>query len=175
MDHDSENPPRRGGTVMLVLAWLLLFAGLFWFFSDWNERQFNPNSGPIVTSGDALILQRNRSGHYVAPGLINGERVTFLLDTGATQIALPASLAAKLALRRGANVNIQTANGNVTGYQTRLQSVALGPIVINDVSALVTEGLSEDAVLLGMSFLKHVEFTQRGDQLMLRPLPAAAP
>lgn len=156
---------------MLVLAWLLVFAGLYWFFNDWNERQLNPNIHAVVSSGEDLILQRNRGGHYVAPGLINGERVTFLLDTGATQVALPASLARKLALRRGASVDIQTANGNVTGFQTRLSRVELGPIVIRDVSALVTDGLSDDTVLLGMSFLKHLEFTQRGDKLILRPLP----
>lgn len=155
---------------MLVLAWVLVFAGLYWFFSDWNERQFNPNVDHAVVNGAELVLQRNRGGHYVAPGIINGEAVTFLLDTGATQVALPSSLAKKLALRRGPNVQIQTANGMVVGYQTRLVSVQLGPIEVRNVSALVTDGLGEDAVLLGMSFLKHVEFTQRGDRLILKSL-----
>lgn len=155
---------------MLVLAWLLVFAGLYWFFSGWNERQFNPNIDAAVVDGAELVLQRNRGGHYVAPGIINGEAVTFLLDTGATQVALPPSLAKKLSLRRGPNVQIQTANGTVVGYQTRLASVQLGPIEVRNVSALVTDGLGEDAVLLGMSFLKHVEFTQRGDRLILRSL-----
>lgn len=157
---------------MLVLAWLLLFAGLFWFFSGWSERQFNPNNEPLIVNGAELVLQRNRGGHYVAPGSINGEPVVFLLDTGATQVALPAKLAQKLELRRGPSVQIQTANGSVTGYQTRLASVQLGPIVVRDVSALVTGGLAEDTVLLGMSFLKYVEFTQRGEKLILRPFAA---
>lgn len=155
---------------MLVLAWLLVFAGLYWFFSGWNERQFNPNIDAAVVNGAELVLQRNRGGHYVAPGIIDGEPVTFLLDTGATQVALPSSLAKKLSLRRGPSVQIQTANGTVVGYQTRLASVQLGPIEVRNVPALVTEGLSEGAVLLGMSFLKHVEFTQRGDRLILKPL-----
>lgn len=158
---------------MLVMAWLLVFAGLYWFFSGWNERQFNPNSEPAVVNGAELVLQRNRGGHYVAPGQINAERVTFLLDTGATQVAIPAGLARKLGLRRGPSVEIQTANGTVSGYQTRLATVQLGPIVERDVAALVTEGLAEDTVLLGMSFLKQLEFTQRGDKLILRKLPGS--
>ena len=61
-----------------------------------------------------------------------------------------------------------TANGPATGYETRLVRVKLGGIELADVAAVMSDGLSPDAVLLGMSFLKRVEFTQRGDELILR-------
>lgn len=67
-----------------------------------------------------------------------------------------------------APVQVYTANGVTQAHTTRLESVRLGGIEILNVSALVTPGMRADTVLLGMSFLKHVEFTQRGDQLILR-------
>ena len=99
--------------------------------------------------------------------------MTFLLDTGATAVALPAALARELGVRRGAAVTVQTANGPATGFETRLDSVRLGPIEMRDVAALVAgEMTGDNIVLLGMSFLKRVEFTQSGDRLVLRSLAA---
>ena len=60
------------------------------------------------------------------------------------------------------------ANGIGTGYATRLDSVRVGEIELRNVSAGVTPGLVTEEILLGMSFLKHIEFTQRGDKLILR-------
>jgi aspartyl protease family protein len=163
------NPFLRGGKIMLAIAWLLILGGLFWYFSDWQAREVNPNSASVLNMqrGD-LTLARNRAGHYVADGEINGRHVTFLLDTGATWVALPLSLGRELGLKRGAPVQLQTANGAAVGYQTRLDRVRVGPLELNDVGAVMSDGLDADVVLLGMSFLKRVEFTQRGDQLILR-------
>ena len=165
----ESNPHRGGGKIMLAIAWLLILGGLFWYFNDWQAREVNPNSASVlnVQRGD-LTLARNRAGHYVADGEINGKHVTFLLDTGATWVALPLSLGRELGLKRGASVQLQTANGAAVGYQTRLDRVRLGALELNDVSAVMADGLDADVVLLGMSFLKRVEFTQRGDQLILR-------
>ena len=102
----------------------------------------------------------------------NVTRKKFLLDTGATWVALPARLARELGLKQGAAVTLQTANGTSVGYQTRLDSVRLGPIAMRDVGALVTDGMDAGTVLLGMNFLKRLEFTQRGGELVLR-MPAA--
>ncbi len=170
MDSNS-NPHRRTGMTMLVIAWLLVFAGIYWFFNGWYIRQTNPNpQGALQSQTGEVILQRNRAGHYVADGEINGAPVTFLLDTGATQVAMSAKLASQLGLRRGANVTVQTANGMAQGFTTRLDSVRLGFIEVNNVSAIVSDGMDDGMVLLGMSFLKQLEFTQRNDQLILKPL-----
>ncbi len=155
---------------MLVIAWLLILGGIYWFVSGWEAQQSNPNPARVLNQQRGeLTLVRNRAGHYVAEGEINGRHVTFLLDTGATWVALPTALARELGLKRGAAITLQTANGAAVGYQTRLDSIRLGPIEMRDVGALIADGMDADTVLLGMNFLKRLEFTQRGDQLTLRP------
>lgn len=167
----SQAPGKRAGRVMLVLAWV---AGLFLatrFFGDWEQRQANPNSQISSQHGDGYVEVRllgNGQGHFVADGLINGQAVHFLLDTGATDVAIPESLARQFSLERGAPVTLSTANGRTEGYRTRLDSLQLGDILLRDVRALVVPGLDGEQVLLGMSALKRLEFTQRGGTLLLR-------
>lgn len=174
MSDDTPNPHRRGGFWMLALAWFLIIGVLYWWFSGWDAKQNNPNTAQVLGAqqGD-LVLLRNRAGHYVAEGAINGRRINFLLDTGATAVALPAALARELGLKRGAAVTVQTANGAAAGYETRLDSVRVGPIEMRGVAAIVADGMGGDTVLLGMSFLKRVDFTQSGERLILRA-PVAA-
>ena len=165
----GSNPNRRSGMAMLAIAWVLVMAGLYWFFGSWEDQQSNPNTARVLNRQQGeLTLRRNRAGHYVADGEINGRPVTFLLDTGATWVALPAKLARELGLKQGAAVTLQTANGASVGYQTRLDRVRLGPIEMRDVGALITDGMDANTVLLGMNFLKRLEFTQRGGELVLR-------
>src|SRR3979411_938220 len=118
MQPQDANPHRRGGTAMLTVAWLLIIGGLYWYFSEREARETNPNTARALNmqQGD-LTLLRNRAGHYLADGEINGRSVTFLLDTGATWVALPLSLGRELQLKRGATVTLQTANGAAVGYQ----------------------------------------------------------
>ncbi len=159
---------------MLLLAWVAGLGLLTVLFQEQLESRFNPNSRPQVQrtadGRDKVILDRNSQGHYVASGEINGFPVTFLLDTGATDVAIPLALADRLRLeRRGGGIS-QTANGPVAVWQTRLGEVRLGEIRINEVRASILPSMGADApVLLGMSFLKQLEFTQRDGQLILRP------
>ncbi len=156
---------------MLVLAWGAGILLATRFFADWEESRYNPNRQPVsVVQGDQIevLLEGNAQGHFVADGRINGKTVTFLLDTGATDVAIPAELAEELGLSRGAPVNLLTANGQTTGFRTRLESLALGEIVLRDVRAIVAPGFGGNQILLGMSALKQLEFTQRAGTLVLR-------
>lgn len=156
---------------MLVLAWGAALLLATRFFGDWEDAQRNPNRTPQSLHGKDYVevhLASGRQGHYLAGGMINDQAVTFLLDTGATQVAVPTDVAQRLGLQAGAALTISTANGRATAHRTRLARLQLGDILLTDVEALIAPGMGGDDVLLGMSALKHLEFTQRDGTLMLR-------
>jgi aspartyl protease family protein len=141
------------------------------FFDDQLKQQFNPNTEVEyqLKNGIATVtLKRNRAGHYIANGFINNHPVTFLLDTGATNVAIPALLADKIGLVRGQEHYTMTANGQSIGYSTRLDLLELGAIRLQDVNASIAPGFKANEILLGMSALKQLEFTQRGNTLTLK-------
>ncbi len=164
---------RRIGKVMTFSAWIVALVLLTLFFNNKLDKQRNPNQAVYSRINEAgvqeVLLKRNRFGHYVTSGTVNGHSVEFLLDTGASDVAIPAELADKLGLKRGAPVQYQTANGVVTAYRTVIDSVSIGPMVVRNVPASINPGFRDMEILLGMSVLKHVEFTQRGDTLIIRP------
>lgn len=158
---------------MLILAWVGGLGLLTLLFQDALETRFNPNAKPLVQRDPdgrhEVVLERNARGHYVATGLINGTPVTFLVDTGATDVAVPEGLADRLGLARIAGGVSQTANGPVAVWHTKLDRVSLGAIELNDVRASIVPSMAaRDPVLLGMSFLRQLEFEQRDGQLLLR-------
>ncbi len=167
----SESP-QGIGKGMIYVAWIIALILLTIFFNSFLEKEYNPNQ-QLTThfSGDGpreVVLQRNSMGHYVASGSLNGAPVVFLLDTGATMLAIPESLANRLELKRGAQMQMTTANGTITAYSTTIDRVTLGAIELRQVRASITPSMREEEVLLGMSFLKQLEFTQRGDTLIIR-------
>ncbi|MFV8817654.1 retropepsin-like aspartic protease family protein [Haliea sp. E17] len=172
---DGIRTQKRMGVGMMVMAWVLVLGFGAWFFSGLLERQFNPNTSLVTTENAGgvreVTLKRNKYGHYVTSGAINGTPVTFMLDTGATGVAIPVALAERMRLSRGRAFQSQTANGTTLSYATRLDSVAVGGIELADVPASIVTGLEMNQVLLGMTFLKHIEFSQRGDTLTLRQYP----
>ena len=163
---------RRLGGWMYIGFWILLFVFLASLFSRWLDHERNPNQhvDAQVTTGGVreVTLKRNRMGHYIVTGAINGHTVEFMLDTGATDIAIPASLAQDLGLQKLGRMEFTTANGVAYGYATRVREVRVGNIQLHDLAASINPNMSDDVVLLGMSFLKKIEFTQRGDTLILR-------
>lgn len=169
---DSDPQQRRLGCGMIAAAWLLGLGLLYVFFADQLDRQYNPNRNlelRVARDAPELVLRRNRMGHYVAPGAINGQPVTFLLDTGATVVSVPAHLGPALGLVPGARQRVMTANGEVIARATRIEELGLGPFRMRGVRAHLNPGMGGDQVLLGMSVLRQLEFTQRGDTLTLRP------
>lgn len=156
---------------MVICAWLVLLTMLTVYFNRFLQRQHNPNEAVISydqADSREVVLQRNRFGHYVANGKINGQTVEFMLDTGATIVSIPEQLANSLQLQRGPSIEVSTANGSIHVYTTRLQQVQLGNIVLQDIRASINPHMQGDEVLLGMSFLKQLEFIQQGEQLILR-------
>ena len=120
------------------------------------------------TTRQSVTLAADARGHFFAEGAINGNPVRFLVDTGATAIALPASEALRLGIdyRKGERGFSNTAGGVVPYYRVRLDSVTLGPIELTGVEAGVVEG-GLSMVLLGMSFLNRVDMKRDGPQMTL--------
>jgi len=160
------------GKIMIVTMWVVLLGLLTFYFQDFLDAEYNPNrdvqSRVSAQGSEEIVLQRNRYGHYVASGTINGTTVRFLLDTGATDVSVPGQVARRIGLQRGAARYAQTANGVISVFATTLDNVRLGSIGLDGVQASINPHMQSDDVLLGMSFLKQLEFTQRGDQLIIR-------
>jgi aspartyl protease family protein len=116
------------------------------------------------------VLKRGPDGHYRGPGLINGVPVDFLVDTGATEVALPESVARKLNLERGVAMRVHTANGDSVSYatRTRLAQVSMGGITAHDIAASIVPGMAGNEALLGMSFLGRFEVTMTGDEMRIQ-------
>ena len=111
-------------------------------------------------SGRSLSIPRDSRGHFQAEGRIDGQRIGFMVDTGASVIALNETSAARFGLRpsRGDyNATVSTANGTIKAARTRLAMVELGGLIVRDVEAMVLpdEALSEN--LLGLSFLSKLK------------------
>jgi aspartyl protease family protein len=164
----GQDHPQGHGAPRWV-PWLFAFgllAGLTVLFSAAGPGHGGIVQGVTETGRSMVILQRDRSGHYLAEGAINGVAVDFLLDTGATDVAIPERLARELGLEFGPDVAVMTAAGPVRGWMTRLESVSLGGLSLANVRGTITAG-PLDEVLLGMSFLKHFRLTQQGDELII--------
>ena len=168
----SENSaPPSLNKFQIFAVWIILLGALAWVFSGVLSRQNNPNSElEIINTNDGgveIVLKRNKAGHYLSSGYINGHPVEFLLDTGATDISVPATLADSLELEPGQPALYQTANGTVTVFLTNIKSVELGPIEMRNVRASINPGFQGTEILLGMSFLKHLQMVQKGEFLRI--------
>jgi len=134
----------------LVITGLVAFSSLDFVYKT-------PDSLTTPTGETTVTLQQGQGGHYLAAGKINGEPVKFLVDTGATDVAIPMEVAKRIGLPLGLAFRTKTANGFGKAYETRMETISLGDIVLSDVSASATEGLTGEEILLGMSFLRKTK------------------
>ncbi|MGJ7579753.1 retropepsin-like aspartic protease family protein [Variovorax sp. RHLX14] len=124
---------------------------------------------PVTNSGNTrIVLPASSGGHFMTQGSINGRTVTFMLDTGATSVAISAADAERIGLvyKNGTPVQISTANGVVSGYRVRLDSVRVGDVDVSGVDAVVSPQ-SMPYVLLGNSFIGRFSMRRDSDQMVL--------
>jgi aspartyl protease family protein len=177
---------RTGQAVRDLLTWsgmaLLLVAGysyreeLFSFGHRVIYELLPPGSalrGDTQIDGEHSVkIRRRPDGHFIARTRANGVALTMLIDTGASTVVLKPADAQRLGIETDKlryTVPVQTANGTTYAAHVRLRTLALGPISLNDVEALVARPNALKENLLGMSFLgrlRSYEFT--GDMLTLR-------
>ncbi len=172
MTQPSFTPIQKIGKAMLIFFWLALLIVLVLIFNRMEKQRDNPNQNPTTTTNatgvNSVILQRNRYGSYQVNGSINNHPVTFLLDTGASHVAIPLELAAQLGLKQGAQFSSSTANGTTQVYHTWIQQLHIGSIQLKQLEGTLLPNMKGNQILLGMSALQQLNFTQQGDQLILK-------
>lgn len=158
--HTSAYKP--AATTFAVLTFLCL-ATLFYLFV---QRYFDHDGQVRAEGNDALLLRVARDGHFYASGMINGHPVRFMVDTGATSVALSEDLARQIGLPFGAKTEGYTANGMTEQWLTTIDEIDIGGVRLQRVAAAILPNMDEE-VLLGMSFLRHFDWQQQGGELRL--------
>jgi aspartyl protease family protein len=129
----------------------------------------NSSRGTILAEG--VILTHAPSGHYWAKGKVNGNDVTFIVDTGATHVVLNKEQAMALDIELGnKEVEMGTASKIETVYQVLLDTVSVGDIKMHNIPALITKHTYPQEPLLGMSFLQHFDISQENGRMILKYL-----
>lgn len=169
---NQNTTTKKPATIMYILAWLVGLGLLSMVFNDWMGKQHNPNQSPeshINANGKKeLILKPNKQHQYVITGFINQQRVFFLVDTGASEVAIPGEIANELGLKKGLKGFAHTANGRAETFHTQLDSLSFGGLNLYNVRASILPKMQGPVVLLGMSALKQLEISSQNGELILR-------
>lgn len=158
----------RRSTLALLAFWLLVGGVLWWGFSWWEQRQRSALE-PYTQSGGELVIPRQRDGHFYLRGEINHQPVHFLVDTGASAVAISEQVARAAQLPEGRRITVGTAGGPRPARVVHGIPVKAGPLAHNDTT--VTIGLdmgAADGALLGQSFLRHFDVQILGERMVLR-------
>ena len=162
----THNRQSLGKTLQQVMAWVFIFIGVVALVGLWDDIRSTVGTTPqMAVSGNTIEVPRAFDGHYYLPMLVNGEPITFLVDTGASQIVLNAQDAKRVGIdldQLNYLGRASTANGVVRTAPVQLDSLALGPIRDNGVSAWINEG-DLDKSLLGMDYLHRFSNIQFAD------------
>ena len=167
--HNTHNTVSllRWGTLGILAFWLAVMAGLY-LAMDYVRQ---PRAAVVAADG-ALVIARGSDGHFHVAGSINGQPVRFMVDTGASLIAVSDALAQQAGLQGGQVTQFRTANGVRSGRVVAAQSVAVGAFVVSGLR--VGTGYTGEAAgdaLLGQNFLQHFEVQIQRERMVLRPHP----
>jgi aspartyl protease family protein len=170
-------------SIIVFAGLMLVAAGLF---ANWMDKETTSSrkSGPAIatagaTSGSAstssgrrsITIARDHRGHFQVEARVDGRRLDFMIDTGASVIALTANDAKRLGIFPSFNdytARVQTANGTVKAAPVTLGSVDVGGLVVRDVQALVMPNNALSENLLGLAYLTKLKrFEYAGGKLVL--------
>ncbi len=137
-----------------------------------GQAQVNLGGAASAGSGSQIVLTAGSGGHFVTQGSINGKVVSFLVDTGATHVALSQTVAEQIGLnyKAGQRSLGQTANGQIVAYRVTLDTVRIGDVQVYNVEAAVLPAGMEQ-VLLGNSFLTRFQMKRENDKMTLDKRP----
>ena len=133
-----------------------------------GEAPVNVGASKSGGKGNRIVLLAGTGGHFMTAGQINGKAVQFMVDTGATSVAMGAQDAERTGInfKVGQPVMMSTANGSVQGYRIKLDSVRVGDVEVFGVDAVVTPQ-PMPYMLLGNSFLTRFQMLRENDQMTL--------
>jgi aspartyl protease family protein len=132
-------------------------------------RMGQPYVSKSAGGGATVRLSADANGHYMANGSVNGTSMRFMVDTGATVVALPARVArqAGISLLNVPHITVQTAAGPTEAYQVKLDTISIGELTLHDIDAVVIDrGL--EGPLLGNSFLSRMDMQRDGELMVLK-------
>ncbi|WP_028388277.1 retropepsin-like aspartic protease family protein [Legionella fairfieldensis] len=152
------------GRLMFVIAWLIFFILLFLFFYYYNQ---NEKASYHVQHG-TVTIRADKQGHYRLEGYVNDYPVEFMIDTGATLVAIPQKLATQMNLEGRYTISMGTANGVVTGSLTRLKQLGFAGFTLHNIKAVIIPGSEDNVVLLGMNVLSQFNLSQQDKRLIIK-------
>ena len=144
-----------------ILTIASVIAGLGIVMAQMADRiaPASASANSVQADTRSLSISRNAAGHFVTEGQIDGQRIDFMVDTGASVVALNATSAARFGLRPSRSdyrVTVTTANGAIKAAPARI-AIDLGGLVVRDVDAMVLPDAALSDNLLGLSFLSRLK------------------
>jgi len=157
---------RRLGGIFLIIGWLIFLGLIALLIQESIYKTKNPTISQTY-NGSQLTIYRGKDSHFRVKGSINGIEVTFLIDTGASSIAVSEHIGKAAKLKKLSRVATETANGSSTGYLTSIEHIYIGGIELNNLSAVIVPNMDSDMALLGMNALKNFSIQQTGDTMII--------
>ena len=168
-----------GQGLRMFAGWVLIFLAAFTAFTlkdDFialGKRVIDEGrgEGQVVAVGEEMRIRKSMDGHFWVSGEVNGRKVRFLVDSGATVTSISAQTArlADIEPGRGLPVYVQTANGTIQVQRARAKRLKVGTIERRDVAVHVSEAFGPMNVL-GMNFLSSLSgWGVEGQWLVLKP------
>ncbi len=160
----GARPPRQTGLIPMMVFWFAVMGLLYVLMTHYLK----PKQAQVLANGD-LVITRARDGHFYAPGTVNGQDVTFMVDTGASLVSVSEPLAQAASIRGGVPTQFQTANGAHPGRVVDGVRVTVGPVSVTNVKVGVGLMMGDDKqALLGQSFLSKFDLSMTQKQMILR-------
>ncbi len=120
---------------------------------------------PDKSLGGVLVIKQSGNGHYFLDGTVNGKALTFVVDTGASSVALPREVAMSAQIYCKEKILMQTANGTASACTTIIPQLKFGPFMIRNAPATISPNLSQP--LLGMSVLRQFRIEQDNGEMRI--------
>ena len=161
----SNGEASRTGLIPMMLFWLLVM-GIVYALMQYTLSPKRPKAN----GNGEVVITRSTDGHFRTVGTVNGSETVFLVDTGASTVAVSDQFAAKASLTGGTPTVFNTANGPRQGRMVEGITVSVGPLQVHNTRVGVGISSSPDQeALLGQSFLTHFNVTMSSEKLVLSP------